>query len=77
MTVTDLRFTEHESGWSLYELDDGTIVRMRVIMVKAKRRPDGQGDMLYDITPHLIVDIESPCTMGMKQPTQPISGTVQ
>lgn len=58
-----LRFSAANEPWTEYQLEDGTIVRVRVIMVRAVKR-DGQfndqGAPLYDLEMQQIVNVDAP-----------------
>lgn len=76
MSGTDIAFTEHAAGAARYILEDGTTVRIRTVLIKAKKRVDAGGNVSYDLTPGTLVDIE-PLAAAKGKSIQPTADTLQ
>lgn len=58
-----LKFEAANESWNEYRLEDGTLVRVRVIMVRAVRREgqfNEQGSPMYDLEMQQIVHVDAP-----------------
>ncbi len=75
----DLEFKTVKEDWNVYELEDGTIIKAKIVVSKIQRGIDpetgeiyyipGRGEPLYNIRNTLIVSSEIPEEL-LKEPTR-------
>ena len=62
--------TKSEENWSVYKLSDGTVMRVRPIMVeivRQKNKFDDKGNPVYTITSGMIHQLKSPSKLRKKK----------
>jgi hypothetical protein len=76
--MTVVPFKAQSEDWTVYHLQDGTEVKVRVILVEASRR-DGEfhpdGSPVYDFNMQHIVHVR--CPEGLRVNQHQTSGAVQ
>jgi hypothetical protein len=68
---TEIEMLEAKERWSEYRLADGTILRLKPVII-AVFRADGQytpdGDPVYNMKSTLITDVRAPITSTQSDP---------
>ena len=65
-----LEIKKSEERWSEFELSDGSLIRVRPIMIEARRlkgKYNPNGEPIYEIKQGLIVDVRVPDNLKLKQ----------
>lgn len=70
--VTEIEILEAKERWSEYRLADGTVLRLKPVMIavfhNGQRTPDG--DPIYNMKSTLITDVRSLATLAKPEPTE-------
>ena len=70
VTALTLEFESKAEGWSQYLLEDGTTIKMKVILLDAKRIVDEyseDGNPVYQVQAHYILGIDAPDNLKKKK----------
>ena len=65
----EVQFNPKQEEWSIYELEDGTIIKMKTIVTKVVRTGKfhlTRNDPIYKVSSHNIVEAEVPDKLKRK-----------
>jgi hypothetical protein len=67
-----MKFTAEQENWNVYRLEDGSEIKVRVILVSVKRRAEQfqeNGDPVYDLNMQQIMHMDCPEHLKLQAPT--------